>query len=169
MRVTMRPSLQLDGCAPVPRRRGEQFAASGWEIATRAQAHRDGKMEKCAAEIEKFWNKTVRCHEAALQRRTEIAVATKQEPQRSDRQTKCVALHGSRPPRDGHTCWDRRSCTRTATSAARRAARRPDLTGFSGQSLRAKLAAREPNFGNPANELQFAIEACRTAAGFCYE
>ena len=144
MRVTMRPSLQLDGCAPPFR--GDAANSSRrpvGKLQLRAQAHRDGKMEKCAAEIEKFWNKTVRCHEAALQRRTEIAVATKQEPQRPDRQTKCVGLHGSRPPRDGHACWDRRSCTRTATSAARRAARRPDLTGFWGQSLRAKLAARD--------------------------
>jgi hypothetical protein len=151
------------------RRRALPFrAASGWEIAAaRASASR-WKDGKCAAEIEKFWNKPSgvtkqRCND---------------EPKLPWRRSK--NLSGPIAKQNVWRCMvrDYRVMDTRAGIVAhahdgdqRRAPCRPkaDLTGFSGQSLRTKLAAREPNFGNPANELQFAIEACRTAAGFCYE
>jgi hypothetical protein len=46
---------------------------------------------------------------------------------------------------------------------------RPRSDGRSGHSLRTRLVVRQQNFGNSANELQMAIGACRSAAGFCYE
>jgi hypothetical protein len=73
-------------------------------------------MENCAGETEKFWNKTVGCHEATVRRRTEISLGAPEAT------TKCVALH-VRDHRGIDTVLEYRSCTRTAIRAARRAAR----------------------------------------------
>jgi hypothetical protein len=86
--------------------------------------------------------------------------------------TKCVALHGLRSARDRHGAGSSRMHPDGGPRLAKRCPgryQRPDLTGFSRKFLRTRPVARKPNFGNSANELQFAIEACRTSAGFCYE
>jgi len=156
--------------AAVPRMRSEQFAASGWEIAIASASA--SRWKSVQSRLRNFGTKpsAVTCSVATTNRNC-VGGEVKNRGGPIAKRKRAV-LHGPRPPRDRHGAG---SSLMRADGGPRRAKRcpacyqRPDLTGFSGQFLRTKPVAREPNFGNSAKELQFAIEACRTSAGFCYE
>jgi hypothetical protein len=122
-------------------------------------------MENCAVKTEKLWIKTVRCQ--TLPRNDELKFLSAVRSPKQNVWRACFAvIAGATPCRIIAHARGRRPALRDAPP---RELPKPRFNWLFGPFLADRAGCTGTNFGNPANELQYAIEACRSAAGFCYE